>query len=70
MGWVGITEGVGDALLGGKLQAVKPSTRIRIGNPMRLMGYSLSDYLFPLRQDYAGFIFCQPRLQKEPLTLL
>jgi hypothetical protein len=46
MGWVGITEGVGEALLGGKLQAVKPSTRIRIGNSMRLMGYSLSDYPF------------------------
>jgi len=46
MGWVGISEGVGEALLGGKLQAVKPSTRIRIGNPMRLMGYSLSDYPF------------------------
>jgi hypothetical protein len=63
MGWVGISEGVGEALLGDKLQAVKPSARIRISNPMRLMGSPLSDYPLSLRQDYAGFIFCQHRLQ-------
>jgi hypothetical protein len=43
--WVGIIEGV-EATLPIGLQAVKTSTRIRIGNPMCLMVYSLSVYPF------------------------
>lgn len=56
MGWVGMAEGVREALLGVGLQALKQSTRISIGNSLFFMVTPLRSKPSSLRVDEVSFI--------------